>query len=228
MRAVSIALQNHWESFVDGLIRWEHRVIELYRNATDRQRIAIIGVSTVTLIGMLTLLVMLVNSAPKPTPQVALTGQNRLEKQQAHSGVGAQPPVDSKVQLHLDTKVLTPPVAGSEKIKPESKIAKSVSTPDKLVEGVKQNSRVRTLEETAGAPAVVKLVIKPWGDVYLDGRKQGASPPLLELQVTAGKHELKIINQPFPPEILTFQVESGENKKITYEFPKKLTHELTK
>jgi len=79
---------------------------------------------------------------------------------------------------------------------------------------------VRTLVETTGAPAVLNLVIVPWGEVYLDGRMQGVSPPLMELQVLAGKHEIKIRNTTFPAFTQIIRVKSGEKIKIRYNFAK--------
>ncbi len=82
----------------------------------------------------------------------------------------------------------------------------------------KSIARVRTLEETTGRAAVVSLVILPWGEVYLDGRKQGVSPPLLELQVAPGKHDIEIRNTNFPVYKKPIQVKVGEKLKIKHTF----------
>ena len=79
-------------------------------------------------------------------------------------------------------------------------------------------ARVRTLEETTGKAAVMSLAILPWGEVYLDGRMQGISPPLLELQVAPGKHEIEIRNGSFPVFRQTIQVKSGEKIRISHRF----------
>ncbi len=79
-------------------------------------------------------------------------------------------------------------------------------------------SRVRTLEETSGTVAVMSLVILPWGEIYLDGRKQGISPPLIELQVAAGKHEIEIRNANFPVFKQTIHAKAGEKIKIQHKF----------
>lgn len=82
-------------------------------------------------------------------------------------------------------------------------------------------ARVRTLEQTTGAAAVMKLVVLPWGEVYLDGRMQGISPPLLELQVAPGKHEIEIRNTKFPVYKKTIQAKVGEKIKIKHTFASK-------
>ena len=79
-------------------------------------------------------------------------------------------------------------------------------------------ARVRTLEETTGTVAVLSLVVMPWGEIYLDGRKQGVSPPLLELQVAPGRHEIEIRNAKFPVYKKIIKAKVGEKIKITHTF----------
>jgi hypothetical protein len=79
-------------------------------------------------------------------------------------------------------------------------------------------ARVRTLEETTGAAAVMSLVVLPWGEVFLDGRRQGVSPPLIELQVAPGKHEIEIRNANFPVYKQIIQAKVGEKLKIQHTF----------
>lgn len=81
---------------------------------------------------------------------------------------------------------------------------------------------VRTVEETAAieskAPAIVSLAITPWGEVYLDGRMQGVSPPLVELQVVPGKHEIEIRNSTFPSYSEKVHLKASETLRIKYKF----------
>jgi hypothetical protein len=64
----------------------------------------------------------------------------------------------------------------------------------------------------------MSLVVLPWGEVYLDGRLQGVSPPLLELQVAPGKHDIEIRNASFPVYKQTIQVKVGEKLTIKHTF----------
>jgi len=68
------------------------------------------------------------------------------------------------------------------------------------------------------AMADVAIAVTPWGEVYLDGRIRGVSPPLAELQVTAGKHLVEFRNTSFPPYSQSIQVKAGEKIKIQYKF----------
>jgi len=113
-------------------------------------------------------------------------------------------------------------VASQPVVNPASAVVVSpqptVPEADKKVQGVKQSSRVRTLVETTGGPAVVSLAILPWGEIYLDGKLQGVSPPLLELQVVAGTHKLEIRNSSFPAYKEVIKAKPGEKIKIKHSF----------
>jgi len=89
---------------------------------------------------------------------------------------------------------------------------------EKKIQGIKESDRVRTLEETTGGPAVVTLAILPWGEIYLDGKKQGVSPPLLELQVVPGKHVLEVRNTTFPVYRKVIHVKHGVKITIRHVF----------
>lgn len=227
--AVLFRIENYWDSFVTKMARWERRAIQIFQNASSKQRAAIIGIAaTVFLASLVALTVKIASRPATKLPPVALAEQGKSEVVRPHSGVSAQLPaqipipipVDNKVQEPLDTKVQTPPAADLAKKKQEKMAAarKKAAATEKKVQGVNKSSRVRTLAETTGAPAVVSLVIKPWGEVSLDGRIQGVSPPLLELQVVEGKHVINIRNTTFPAENRVIQVKSGEKIKIRHTF----------
>jgi hypothetical protein len=176
------------------------------------------GAAVVLLSLFVGLTIKLINRPAPKHVQVAQVQVAKSDVVKTQSGVSAPVPLDNKVQLHLDTKVNNPPVASppkKEKKKPEHK---KVEPEEIKVQGVNQSSRVRTLIETTGAPALVSLVVKPWGEISLDGRIQGVSPPLLELQVVEGKHVIKISNTTFPSVTQTITVKAGEKIKIKHKF----------
>ncbi|HXF81113.1 MAG TPA: PEGA domain-containing protein [Usitatibacter sp.] len=67
-------------------------------------------------------------------------------------------------------------------------------------------------------PAIVKLNVKPRGEVYVDGNFSGRIPPLRELQLPAGVHAIEIRNPGFKPYQATLEVHSGEQASITHTF----------
>lgn len=68
------------------------------------------------------------------------------------------------------------------------------------------------------ASVAVTLAITPWGEVYLDGKKQGISPPLKKITVSPGSHEVEVRNTSFPAFKKQFKAKSGSPIRIEHRF----------
>jgi eukaryotic-like serine/threonine-protein kinase len=64
----------------------------------------------------------------------------------------------------------------------------------------------------------VVLAVAPWGEIYVDGKKRGISPPTKELRLPPGKHAIEIRNGDFPPHTETIEVNADEAVRITHSF----------
>jgi class 3 adenylate cyclase len=64
----------------------------------------------------------------------------------------------------------------------------------------------------------VQLAILPWGEVLVDGRSRGASPPLKTLELAAGSHTIEVRNTSFPPHVARIVVRAGEQVPIRHRF----------
>ena len=60
--------------------------------------------------------------------------------------------------------------------------------------------------------AVVRLSIRPWGQVSVNGQSRGISPPLTKLQLPAGSHTIVISNGEFAS--VTKQVQVPERGEV--------------
>lgn len=68
------------------------------------------------------------------------------------------------------------------------------------------------------APATVELAVAPWGEVHVDGELKGIAPPLAELTLTSGHHEVEIRNAGFPSLVLNLDLAPGESRKLKHKF----------
>jgi hypothetical protein len=66
-----------------------------------------------------------------------------------------------------------------------------------------------------------KLVIKPWGTVYVDGVDRGVSPPIKRLTLGPGQHTIRIVNPNFPEHIMTVDAGAKETMIIEHDFTAK-------
>ncbi|MDH4190378.1 MAG: PEGA domain-containing protein [Betaproteobacteria bacterium] len=70
----------------------------------------------------------------------------------------------------------------------------------------------------AGALGQIRLAISPWGEVYVDGKPRGFSPPLQIVKLPPGPHTVEIRNAALPPRVEKIEVRSGEQTEIRHSF----------
>lgn len=63
-----------------------------------------------------------------------------------------------------------------------------------------------------------KLLIKPWGTVYVDGIDRGVSPPIKRLTLGPGQHTIRITNPSFPEHTMTVDAGARETAVIEHDF----------
>jgi len=103
-----------------------------------------------------------------------------------------------------------PAVAGTDSRPPDSVETKPAEAPV-----VQKHVESPALAVKAG---VVKLVVHPWGEIYVDGSKRGVSPPLGMLNLSPGKHQIEIRNGRFAPQKKVVEVKSGTETTMEYTF----------
>ncbi|HUG23086.1 serine/threonine-protein kinase [Piscinibacter sp.] len=126
------------------------------------------------------------------------------------SAVAAAPPAEESTA----TAVAAAPV---------TKVAKVAKTPPKesLRERRAREAREREARLAAAAPiasGTVRLAVSPWGQVEVDGTPVGTAPPLTEITLSEGRHQIVIRNADFPPYSQTIRVAPGQPVAIKHRF----------
>lgn len=70
----------------------------------------------------------------------------------------------------------------------------------------------------AAKPGTVKLAIRPWGEIYVNGSQRGVSPPLKSLSLPPGKYKVEVRNGEFTPYKTSIEVKSGDAVTVHYRF----------
>jgi hypothetical protein len=68
--------------------------------------------------------------------------------------------------------------------------------------------------------ATLRLAIKPWGEVYVDGKKVGVTPPLHKIKLAPGKRQIVVRNADFLPYRVTFDIQPESLLQISHQFDK--------
>jgi serine/threonine protein kinase len=79
-------------------------------------------------------------------------------------------------------------------------------------------SAAPTTEIAPAKPALAKLSIKPWGEVFVNGESRGVSPPLKSLSLPAGDYRIEIRNGDYPVHTENLSLKSGQALSITHAF----------
>jgi len=66
--------------------------------------------------------------------------------------------------------------------------------------------------------ATLNIVAIPWAEVFVDGTRQGVSPPLRSIPLRPGKHRVELRNGSFPAHVQTVELKPGTELSITHRF----------
>ncbi|HYD58096.1 MAG TPA: adenylate/guanylate cyclase domain-containing protein [Burkholderiales bacterium] len=70
----------------------------------------------------------------------------------------------------------------------------------------------------SAADGKVVVAIAPWGEVFVNGRSRGVSPPVQSIDLPAGPHKIEIRNGNFPAHVREIVVKPGEPVRIRHRF----------
>ena len=121
----------------------------------------------------------------------------------------ARPPSPSTAQ----TPVAAPPVVANRQLGADPRKEQQRRT-----ELIDRDSRAVS---TVGLPpnvGLVQLAISPFGHVEVDGRPAGLSPPLLELKLSEGRHQITVRYADFPIYSETVEVKAGRAVSLRHSF----------
>jgi eukaryotic-like serine/threonine-protein kinase len=152
---------------------------------------------------------------------------------EAAAPAASAPPLDTT--LAMVVAPLAEPVAVPQATRPTASAASppAAATPAAPRESAKDR-RVRearereTRDNDAKAAATakllppptgtVKIAISPWGLVEVDGNASGAAPPITELTLAEGRHQIVVRNGDFAPYTASINVTAGQTISLRYKF----------
>jgi serine/threonine protein kinase len=88
---------------------------------------------------------------------------------------------------------------------------------------VARDTRERSVQpapKPAAAPAtgVVQLAVTPWGQIEIDGKGAGVTPPLSQLTLSVGEHVITVRNEDFTPHTVTVRVSADKPVTVRHRF----------
>jgi serine/threonine-protein kinase len=111
------------------------------------------------------------------------------------------------------------PAAASGARALDPKTAKPAAAKETAKERRAREAREREAKQAAPAPTgVLRFAVSPWGQIEVDGKPAGTSPPLTELNLPEGSHQIVIRNSDLPPYSASVSVTAGQTATLKYKF----------
>jgi hypothetical protein len=161
----------------------------------------------------------------KPEPQ-RRTEAPPPQKPEPQRRTEAPPPQKPEPQRRAEATPAPMPPTG-EKERATKKIAPAVTeaapTQAREPEAAKKRSEAPReaasgAKVAAAAPATLSIAVAPWAEVHIDGKRQGVSPPLQEIQLAPGKHRIELRNTGAKPHVVNVDAKPGERIRIKHKF----------
>jgi serine/threonine-protein kinase len=169
-------------------------------------------------------------STPSPSPALSATPLNREDSLllativPTTALVPAAPPSASKKPESQAVAMAAVAAPAAEQASPATTAAPAKETvrERRLRDARERNlhDRDARLASTAVAPptGTVRIAISPWGLVEVDGSASGAAPPLTELTLAVGKHQIVVRNGDYVPYTVSVNVIAGQVTALRYKF----------
>jgi serine/threonine-protein kinase len=67
-------------------------------------------------------------------------------------------------------------------------------------------------------PATIVFAVQPWGEVFVNGKSSGVSPPMKSLKLPPGKYKIEIRNTTFAVHTENLDVKPRDELTIRHRF----------
>ena len=150
------------------------------------------------------------SGAIQPPPEVALAPEQ-------------EPPAAAPTRLPEPPAPATPPPEPPKKKAAPPRAARKAAPPPAPVAPPPQPVVQAALDPAPPAPrapetGTLLLTVSPWGDIYIDGKRHGTTPPLATIDLLPGRHRVEIRNASQPSYFMWIQVQAGERQRLEHRF----------
>jgi eukaryotic-like serine/threonine-protein kinase len=172
-------------------------------------------------------------AAPSPSAVGIAPSAAAAEEAAAAASAAAAQSVTASAALALDSGAATAPAAsapGNTNAAPSAPAASAAEvagakTVVSKAEAARRRKAMAVASVTGGLPmsavlaeGVVQLAVSPWGQVEVDGKPMGISPPLTRLTLSSGSHTITVRNTDFPAYTATVTVDGESPVTLRHRF----------
>jgi class 3 adenylate cyclase len=202
----------------------------------DKKKLTMVASALAALVIVLGVLV----ATKKPsTPQLAAATPPTAE---------AQPPATAPTQAAEAPKPAEPARAEPAKpdaakaepakpeLRPESHVLAPAPTPAQIPAPAPESARTEPAKPAAKPaepkaesarpeaakpalpPATVVFAVQPWGEIFVNGKSRGVTPPMKSLKLDPGKYKVEVRNTTFAPHVENLDLKARDEVTVRYKF----------
>jgi serine/threonine-protein kinase len=150
-------------------------------------------------------------TAAAATPSVVAVAAPAVAVPVAIAAAAAPSPAEAASATPL--LLAAAPAASTPATKPAPSAAPTAAT-----KPVRKRERTAPSASAAPSNGVVRLAVSPWGQVEIDGTPAGLTPPLSQLSLSEGRHQIIISNADFPAFSTTITVAADQPVVLRHRF----------
>jgi class 3 adenylate cyclase len=184
------------------------------------------------LAGLVLILGILVATKPKTAAEVAAaTPPVVIRQEPVHQTPQTEPPKPVIEMPKPDAKVLeqappaaaiplpAPPTESSDKAAREVKKEGEKAAKDKAAaEAAGKGETKAEPTKPALPPATLVFAITPWGEIFVNGKSRGVTPPMKALKLEPGKYKIEIRNTTFAPHTENYDLKARDEVTVRHKF----------
>ena len=119
-------------------------------------------------------------------------------------------------------------------LRPESHVLAPAPTPAQIPAAAPENARTEPAAAKPGAkpaeaakaeaakpglpPATLVFAVQPWGEIFVNGKSRGVTPPMKSLKLEPGKYKVEVRNTTFPPHVESLDLKARDEVTVRYKF----------
>jgi class 3 adenylate cyclase len=151
-------------------------------------------------------------------PRLALQTAPAVVTAEARGPQGPETPASAGQAAAPTSVPAATPTAASAPAQPPSLTPAQRAAPREAqaIRGAQATAALTAAQSASGG--VVQLAILPWGEVYVNGKNRGVSPPLRSVELPPGTHTIEVRNTSFPTHSQRVEVRAGEPIRIRHRF----------
>ena len=179
------------------------------------------------LAGVVLVLVILVATKKPSAPEVAAATPPAVEAPK-HAAEPAKPAVEAPkpeakvlepTPSHAVIPAAAPPAEASKDASKDVKKEGEKAAKDKAAaEAAGKGETKGDASKPAAPPATLVFAVQPWGEIYVNGKSRGVSPPMKSLKLEPGKYRIEVKNTTFAAHTENLDLKARDEITVRHRF----------